>query len=66
MRTTTNVPARIHSANRKTLEETLRYRRARGQKGTHPLMAFRAQTTCIKNLKTIILITYIKIYESKK
>ena len=53
MRTTTKVPARIHSANRKTLEEAWGYRRAREQKGTHPLMAFRTQTTCIKKLVTI-------------
>ena len=57
------VPARTHFANLQTLEDALRYRRARGQKGTHPLMAFRPQTTCMKNLKTILLKT--QIYESE-
>ena len=50
MKTTTKVPTRIHSANRKTLEVAWGYRRAREQKGTHPLMAFRAQTTCMKEI----------------
>lgn len=50
MKTTTKVPTRIHSANRKTLEVAWGYRRAHEQKGTHPLMAFRAQTTCMKEI----------------
>ena len=50
MKTATKVTARTHVANFQPLEEALRYRRARGQKGTHSLMAFRAQTTCRKNL----------------
>ncbi len=50
MEITTKIPARSHIANLQTLEEALRYRKAREQKGTHPLMAFRAQTTCRKNL----------------
>ena len=50
MKTATNVPAQTHVANLQTMEEALRYRRAREQKDTHPLMAFRAQTTCRKNL----------------
>ena len=53
MKTATNGPAQTHVANLQTMEEALRYRRVRGQKGTHPLMAFRAQTTCMKNLITI-------------
>ena len=53
MRTTTKVPARTHVANFQPLEEALRYRRARGQEDTYPLMAFRTQTTCMKNLITI-------------
>lgn len=57
MKTATNVPAQTHVANLQPLEEALRYRSARGQKCTHPLMAFRAQTTCITNMKTIIIKT---------
>ena len=53
MKTATKVPAQTHVANLQPLEESLRYRSARGQKDTHPLMAFRAQTTCMKNLITI-------------
>lgn len=53
MKTATKVTAQTHVANLQTMEEALRYRRAREQKGTHPLMAFRTQTTCIKKLVTI-------------
>ena len=50
MKTATNGPAQTHVANLQTMEEALRYRRAREQKDTHPLMAFRTQTTCMKKL----------------